>query len=516
MAGETRSTPSLKDRELRTIFTSLIEDPREETLPTSAITQVLKKEGLHQSRIDSSIAFLDPKKTGRTSFEDFRKIKEMHDDVLERALKGVLTIPSFNVFSKELEEIFHEVAPLKGGKQATDPPILKEANPSLFGVAFCSVDAQIWSQGDAKATFTLQSLSKPIDYLMCLETRGIDLVKKFVGNEPSGRKSNAFELNDSNLPHNPLLDAGAITSCSLLLPEGRPSEKFDYANRVLNDLSGGKEIAFDNPTYLSHAENADHSFALAYFMKSFGGFEPRVDMERTLQFLFEMSSFLVTVEDVAVMAATLANGGINPVTGKRIFDPNTCRSCLSLMYSCGMYDYSGEFAYSVGLPAKSGTSGALMVVVPNVGGFCTFSPPLDENGNSLKGVAFCHKLVDRFNLHVFDTLSGLNSKKRDPRTQVTVSSQFTNIAEMCYAAANGDLLSIRSLVSAGTSVNCSDYDGRTPLHLAAAEGRLSICEFLLSKGANLNAKDRWDGTPVDEAKRGNHISIIELFAKNAK
>ena len=182
------------------------------------------------------------------------------------------------------------------------------------------------------------------------------------------------------------------------------------------------------------------------------------------------------------------------------------------MYSCGMYDFSGEFAFSIGLPAKSGVSGVMMIVVPNVMGICTWSPRLDRLGNSVRGIEFCKELVKRFNFHNYDNLTGISNKK-DPRLQ-SMANEGDLITTMIMAASKGDLTAIQRLIARGASIDAPDYDGRTPLHLAAAEGQEHVVQLFIEHGAQLSPVDRWGGTPLQDAEKGNHKKIVSLL-KNA-
>lgn len=148
-----------------------------------------------------------------------------------------------------------------------------------------------------------------------------------------------------------------------------------------------------------------------------------------------------TCDTVSVMAATLANGGICPLTEEKVLNSESVRDVLSLMHSCGMYDYSGQFAFKVGLPAKSGVSGALLVVIPNVMGFCLWSPPLDALGNSCRGVQFCQELVQKFNFHRYDNLRHATDKY-DPR-RYKFETKGLNIVNLLFSAANGDIAGLR-------------------------------------------------------------------------
>jgi glutaminase len=193
------------------------------------------------------------------------------------------------------------------------------------------------------------------------------------------------------------------------------------------------------------------------------------------------------------------------------------QSCLSLMSSCGLYDFSGEFAFSIGLPAKSGVSGAVMLVIPGLMGICVWSPRLDEHGNSVRGVEFCRKLVAEYNVHVFDSLATGRGRtgKRDPRRKKN-QTQTEAVVALIWAASQGDLNEVRALIASGVDPGTADYDGRTPLHLAAAEGQLEVVRYLLAVGADPGPVDRWGGTPLSDAEGNAHPDIAALFRPHAE
>lgn len=189
------------------------------------------------------------------------------------------------------------------------------------------------------------------------------------------------------------------------------------------------------------------------------------------------------------------------------------KNCLSLMYSCGMYDYSGEFAFTIGLPAKSGVSGVIMLVVPNVMGMCLWSPRLDALGNSVRGLAFCQELVKTYNLHNYDSLVQGQGTRRDPRLRKN-EGNINGTMALCWAAAQGDLREVQHLLATGVDINEGDYDGRTPMHLAASEGRLDIVVYFATHGVDLNPKDRWGGTPLADAKRQGHQDVVDWLVSH--
>jgi glutaminase len=180
-----------------------------------------------------------------------------------------------------------------------------------------------------------------------------------------------------------------------------------------------------------------------------------------------------------------------------------------------MYDYSGEFAFSIGLPAKSGVSGALMLVVPQVMGICVWSPRLDALGNSVRGIEFSRQLVSRYNFHAYDGLvDGGGSGKRDPRLRKNQAA-LNDMIRLCWAASQGDLDEVRALIASGVDPNIGDYDGRTALHLAASEGHREVVAYLLNQGADPSPVDRWGGTPAADAKRGGHKDIADSLERGS-
>lgn len=327
-------------------------------------------------------------------------------------------IADFDGFGRELEEIFEQGRALEGGAVATYIPQLARVDARSYGAAACTIDGMRWAAGDAKTDFTAQSTMKPINYCIAVEELGVERVHEVVGREPSGRGFNELTLNKENRPHNPMINAGAIATCSLIKRGASVADRFDHVMEQWRRLGGGAKAGFSNAVYLSEKEKGDRNYALGYFMKEKKVFPEDTDLIDTLEFYFQCCSIETTCERSAVMAAALANGGVCPITNERIFRFETVRACLSLMYSCGMYDFSGEFAFTVGLPAKSGVSGAMMVVVPNVLGLCIWSPRLDALGNSVRGLAFCNELVRRYNFHNYDDLVNSLETKRDPRRAV--------------------------------------------------------------------------------------------------
>ena len=299
-----------------------------------------------------------------------------------------------------LREVHARYAGNDAGKVADYIPELAKANPKWFGVAVATADGQVFEVGDCRQMFTIQSISKPFVYGLALEDHGLEHVLSKVGVEPTGEAFNAIVLDEaSNRPFNPMVNAGAIATADLI--KGK-----DYPERVhrLISMFGryfGREVHIDNTVFMSERVTGHRNRAIGHLMLNFGMVGEL--MADSLELYFQQCSILVNARDLAVMGATLANGGVNPLTGVRAIEQPYVKYLLSIMHSCGMYDFAGEWAYRVGIPAKSGVGGGIAGVVPNQFGIGTFSPPLDAKGNSVRGIQVCRELSEKFGLHCFES-----------------------------------------------------------------------------------------------------------------
>ena len=304
-----------------------------------------------------------------------------------------------------LDEIYETYRDLNEGRVADYIPELAKADPSLFGICVVTCEGEIHSVGDWERSFTIQSVSKPFVYGIALEDCGREVVIERVGVEPTGDRFNSIiELDQSSKrPLNPMVNAGAIATSSIIRGDS-PSERF---NRLLEAFSRytGREMAADMSVFLSEKTTGHRNRAIAHLMLNFGMLRERV--EETLDLYFQQCSLLVTAKDLATMAATLANRGVNPLTGREALRPDFIRDILSVMFTCGLYDFAGEFAYKVGLPAKSGVGGGMIAVSPGKAGIGVFSPLLDERGTPIRAVKVCEELSKRFGLHIFQPYTSL-------------------------------------------------------------------------------------------------------------
>ena len=502
--------PDVDPREYRLFFALDLEG--EGGVRRETIEALLARTGLAplDARLKESRALLRRTRPGGAlDYREFCEVIRPSILLLERAIQGKLVVPDFPQLCADLEEITENVRAFRGGQVASYIPQLARADPELFGVALCTTDGQRFATGDSAVDFCVQSCCKPITYSLALEEHGQEYVHRHVGREPSGHGFNELTLNSKGRPHNPMINAGAIMCGAMIKPELSLSDRFEHVMERWADLAGGSKPHFSNPVYLSERQNADRNFALGYYMREHGAFPPGVDLIEALEFYFQCCSILVNAQQMASIAATLANGGVSPLTGKRVLQGQTVRDCLSLMYSCGMYDFSGEFAFCIGLPAKSGVAGAMMIVVPNLFGLCVWSPRLDTLGNSVRGVEFCRRLVQRYSIHNYDNLAR-SSEKRDPRYS-RVRARAARVSEIHWAAGKGDLGAIERLAIQGVDLNVTDYDGRTALHIAVAEGRRRAVAFLLDHGADVAARDARGALPLDEADHQGEPELIRLL-----
>ncbi|MFJ4832023.1 glutaminase [Streptomyces sp. NPDC088747] len=300
-----------------------------------------------------------------------------------------------------LTEILGDVKSDTSGEPAGYIPELAAADPERLGVAFAMVDGQVYGVGDIDVEFTIQSISKPFTYALALADRGFDPVLAKVGVEPSGEAFNEISLeSNTGRPLNPMINAGAITVHSLAGAEDLNST--ERVERVVHGLSAfaGRRLTMDEAVCASEMEHAHRNLAIAHMLRSHNILteDPRAVVDGYTR----QCSVLVTTRDLAMMAATLANHGVNPLSGEQVVPEPVVRQVLSVMFSCGMYDAAGDWATQVGIPAKSGVAGGLIGALPGQIGIATFSPRLDSHGNSVRGVSLFERLSSDMGLHVME------------------------------------------------------------------------------------------------------------------
>ena len=300
-------------------------------------------------------------------------------------------------FLLALERLHAEISRINAGEPASYIPELAKANTGHFGIAVATIDGATYSVGDASVPFTIQSISKPLVYGLALDDNGAEIVDSKVGVEPSGEAFNAISLEPgSGRPRNPMINAGAIAMSSLVAG----SSAGEQSARTLAMLSryAGRPLDIDSAVFRSEQESGHRNRAIGHLLRNAGIIDG--DVDAVCDRYFEQCSVLVTCEDLALLAATLANQGRNPRTAEQAVSPANVERILSVMSSCGMYDFAGAWVYRVGMPAKSGVGGGIIAVLPGQLGIGVFSPPLDAVGNSVRGVAVCEALSQEFGLHL--------------------------------------------------------------------------------------------------------------------
>ena len=285
-----------------------------------------------------------------------------------------------------------------GGAVADYIPELGKADPDHFGISLATLDGHVYEVGDSRIPFTIQSMSKPFVFALALDTLGAARVEKAIGVEPSGDPFNSIRLNAENHPFNPMVNAGAI-ACSGLIHEAKGDGAFEYIRQALGRFAG-RELGIDEAVYASESATGDRNRAIGYLLRNANVIKDHVSA--VLEVYFRQCAVLVTARDIAIMAATLANRGTNPVTREQVMTPYAISRALSVMTSSGMYDYAGEWIYRVGIPAKSGVGGGILAALPARLGLGSYSPRLDSHGNSVRGIKVCEALSSHYDLHMLN------------------------------------------------------------------------------------------------------------------
>jgi len=308
--------------------------------------------------------------------------------------------PSKQQLSELIQRLYDTHRSLDNGKLATYIPELGKVDPQKFGISITTVDGETLTAGDAESRFTIQSISKPFVFGLALETHGLAQVRSRVGVEPTGEPFHSMIRLDeqSKTPSNPLVNTGAIAMTDLIKGSG------PQAGRALLDQClgkyAGRRLEMDASVYESEKATGHRNRAIAHLMLHFGMVGPEI--EETVDLYFRQCSFEVSAEDLSVMAATLANKGINPKSLENAIDEKYVKCLLTLMLTCGLYTFAGEWAFNVGIPAKSGVSGGILAVVPGKMGIGVYSPLVDSHGNSVRGIAVFKDLATELKLHIFE------------------------------------------------------------------------------------------------------------------
>jgi glutaminase len=290
-------------------------------------------------------------------------------------------------------------ADVTDGTVASYIPELARTPADHFGIAVATTNGDFVSVGDAMVPFTIQSISKPFTFAMLLDRFGRGDTYSAVGVQPSGDPFNAITLDPrTNRPFNPMVNAGAIAVAGRLR-QRLGASAFDEVLTLMS-RAAGRDLDVDLAVYESERETGHRNRAIAHLLRAADVFDVPVD--EVVDLYFRQCSITVTATDLALMSATFANLGTNPITQQTVFGIDAIRDSLSVMFTCGMYDGAGDWACRVGLPAKSGVAGGIIAVVNRQLGIGVFSPRLDAEGNSVRGQLCCVGLADDFGLHAFD------------------------------------------------------------------------------------------------------------------
>lgn len=313
---------------------------------------------------------------------------------------------SYDGIQAAMDLAYEQGAAHAEGALADYIPELAKVEPDRFGVAIVTAKGRVYATGDTDTPFTIQSVSKAFSYCLALELAGTRAVRARVGVEPSGDAFNAIEFDPvTRRPYNPMVNAGAITVAGILFESFGASAFEQVLERF--SIAAGRALELDESVYRSEEATGHRNRAISHLLCASGALS--LPVEPALDLYFRLCSVKVTARDLATMAATLSNMGQNPITGKDAFDLKAVRDTLSVMFTCGMYDYSGNWTCDVGIPAKSGVGGGIIGVVNRQLGIGTFAPKLDAKGNSVRGVHAMKMLSDELGLHAFECMNSGSS-----------------------------------------------------------------------------------------------------------
>lgn len=407
--------------------------------------------------------------------------------------------------------LYHQLKSCEDGKCATYIPQLAEADPNWFGVSVVTVDNKVFEIGDVDKYPSIQSCGKPLNYALAIQEHGIEKILDRVNVEPSGRSFNDSALDEKHRPFNPQINAGAILIASLIKSHLPRADRFKYVRDKWSKVTG-REAGFDNTVFLSEEDSCDRNLSIVYKMISEGSYPDefsRDQIMKSFQLYLQCCSITINTTGLARFAATLANSGVIPGTDEQFISPEIGQNVLSVMDSSGMYNYSGRWGFTIGVPAKSGVSGMIYIVIPRICGITVFSPPLDEYGNSVRGVKFFTKFAKRFNIHKFNFKEiGLHIK--DKKREMSIGDTMYLLTDGC---SKNDLKTVVSILSSNPDIdlNVGDYDNRCPLHLAVEKASDELVFTLINHGANPLIKDSFGNSPLKYAALHKRTHVYHGF-----
>lgn len=403
------------------------------------------------------------------------------------AMPSGLPVGASDHISAGLADLLITASKEHGGQVADYIPELANADPDRFGIAMTSVLGRSYRAGD-HTTFSIQSISKPFIYAMVLDAVGLEEVANNVGFEPSGEPFNAISLEpDTGRPDNPMINAGAIVISSMV-PGANVDAQTSNVRATLSAFAG-HELELDEDVLRSETATGDRNRALGYLARAARRLARPVN--EAIEVYFQQCSLKVTVEDLAVMGATLAHGGVNPVTGTRVVSELAARHTLSMMTSCGMYDFSGEWMVRVGLPAKSGVGGGIVAILPGQFGIGVYSAPLDHRGNSVRGGEALNGLSDFFGMHLL----------RHPPSPLSPIEETSDADGVHTVIVRGELdfVATEQLVHHVLDHCAASKPGTVRVDLSAVTRARRITGRLLNAAADDLRNDGWEFQLLDSA-----------------
>ena len=330
-------------------------------------------------------------------------------DIPQQVSTGAL--PGWDRVDELVREAHRRYADDRTGAVADYIPVLAEADPELFGLAVIEVDGGLHDAGDALHPFSIQSISKMFVYALAIQEHGHERVREIVGVNNTGLAFNslmALELNAGH-PMNPMVNAGAIATTALM-PGQTSVEQWERVREGLSAFAG-RPLSLDGVVYASEAETNERNRAMGWLLRSYGRLTG--DPDDVVDVYTRQCALSVTAHDLAVMGATLADGGVNPITGERVVSADVCRDTLAVVASTGLYETSGEWLFEIGLPAKSGVAGGIVAVAPGKGAVAGFSPRLDRAGNSVRSQLAIGHLSRALGLNLFASAPSATPRSTD-------------------------------------------------------------------------------------------------------
>lgn len=300
-----------------------------------------------------------------------------------------------------VQEAYEECKGIKGGENAHYIPYLANVNPDLFGISLTLADGTTYSVGDTEYKFGIESVSKVLTAILVLKQYGAEAVLKQIGADATGLPFNSIFaiLLENDHPSTPLVNAGAITACSMVKPQGDSWGKWEAIINNFEDLCGSRAEVIDE-LYRSESDTNFNNRAISWLLKDYNRIYDDVPM--SLDLYTRQCSVGITASQLGICAATIANKGTNPVTKKDVFAPELAPKITTLISSVGFYQSTGDWMYTSGIPAKSGVGGGVLGVMPGLFGVAAFAPPLDVAGNSVKAQAAVKAVMKKLGLGVFN------------------------------------------------------------------------------------------------------------------